>query len=317
MESIFSLFGAPLTRYGCLAALALALTLAAALWGCRRARIPYRAFITMAACGVPLCWLCSRLVFVLASYGYYLVELGDASLALRFWDGGYSITGAYVGLLLAAVAAHFLTGQPLGKLADALGLGMPLGLMAARLAERGTGLGEGQQVPEGWPALLSVDTEYGTLHAVCVYEAVAAAVIFVALVAFVRLKSRRRAGDVLLLFTLLYGCSQVVLESLRVDGHMTVHMGVSVQQVLCAVMVVSVLILWMIRAAKARRATPLQLTLTALEAALAVIFAVIAEFGVDRWESKPAAYALMIACMLDLLVTALIYHHLSQQEEHP
>lgn len=316
MESMLTLFGAPLTRYGCLVALGLTLILAVALWRCLRARIPYGAFVTMAACGVPLCWLCSRLFFMLASYGYYLVELGDASLALRFWDGGYSITGAYVGLLLAAVAAHFLAKQPFGKLADALALGMPLGLMVARLAERGTGLGEGQMVPEGWPALLSIDTEYGLLHAVCVYEAVAAAVIFVVLLAFQRVR-KRRDGDLLLLFTLLYGCSQVVLESLRVDGHMTVHMGVSVQQVLSAVMAVTVLILWMARAARAHRASPLQLTLTALESTLAVIFAIIAEFGVDRWESKPAAYALMIVCMLDLLITAVIYQRKSIQEAHP
>lgn len=316
MESMLTLFGAPLTRYGCLAALGLGLTLAVALWRCLRARIPYGAFVTMAACGVPLCWLCSRLFFVLASYGYYLVELGDASLALRFWDGGYSITGAYVGLLLAAVAAHGLTRQPFGKLADALALGMPLGLMVARLAERGTGLGEGQQVPENWPALLSIDTEYGLLHAVCVYEAVAAALIFVVLLAFQRAR-KRRDGDLLLLFTLLYGCSQVVLESLRVDGHMTVHMGVSVQQVLCAVMAVTVLILWITRAARAHRIPPLQLTLTALESTLAVIFAIIAEFGVDRWESKPAAYALMTLCMLDLLITALLYQRKTTQEAHP
>lgn len=311
MNMTLSFFGAPLTRYGLSVTLSLMLTLAAALVWCARRRVPFSGFIRMALLSAPLAWLCGRVAFVLVNFNYYWVEIENPSLALCFWDGGYSIMGAYLGLVLAALIAERWTHQPRGTLLDALGIGLAPGLLAARLAERGTGIGEGAPVPEGWPAFFSIDTEYGLLHTVFLYEAIAAAVICLALLLWQRMDTTRRRGDVLLMFTLLFGCSQVVLESLREDGHMTVHMGVSVQQVIAAVMVVTVLAIWLCRAVRAGAVKPWQAALSAAEALAAVILAVVAEFGVDRWDSKLLAYGLMLACVIDLFVLSDICRRLA------
>lgn len=300
VETVGMVFGAPLTRYGLLCAFALLGVFAVALGWCGRQRVGYGAFIRMAALGVPLAWLLGRITYVAASYNYYLVELEAPALALRFWDGGYSMLGVFAGLTLAAWMAEKTAKVPRGSLLDALALGLPLGLMVERLAEGGTGLGEGLAVPEGWPAILTAQTDYGALHAVYLYEAVTAAVIFAALLAWSLLCRKRQNGDMMLLFMLLFGCTQVLLESLRDDAHMEVHMGVHVQQVMCAVLVVIALAVWTRRAHRLGACPRWWAALCALAGALLVTLAVVAEFGVDRWDSKAAAYGLMAACLLGL-----------------
>lgn len=290
-----------LTTYGLSCALALAAVLCAAyLYG--RKRTDYGVFIRMAAMAVPLTWLCSRLVFMAAN----LIENEFSILAytFAFQDGGFSLMGAYAGLLLAALIAGKLTRTSVGQLLDALAVGMPLGLVIERLAERGTGLGEGAEAGEGWPAWLAIETDYGTLITVFMFEAAAALLIFAIVLLWQRSARGRKPGDVMCMFSLLFGCTQVLLESFRSDGHMEIHMGVHVQQVIAAVMILAVIAVWSRRAVVAK-ALPLFWPIVNGVAAVALVaLAVVAEFGVDRWDSKLAAYGLMIACLIGLLVLA-------------
>lgn len=112
---------------------------------------------------------------------------------------------------------------------------IPLGLSIAllRLGEQFTDLGVGKAVKEGaltaampWLFLQSrmgVAVEY-RLN-VWAYEAVAGVLIFIATLAASRWLSRQecsRQGDTALFFMALLGASQILLESLRDDGHMLV-----------------------------------------------------------------------------------------------
>lgn len=311
MTTLTTIFGLPLTFYGLSVTLALLIVLLGTAFQSRHDGYSGRAARRFALLAIPLCFLCSRMVYVAASYAYYLEDIGDWTLMLHFWDGGYSMMGALGGLVLAAFLAECWTGTPHGRLLDGISLYLPLALSMARLAEGGTGLGEGGPVPDFWPSCLTIDTAYGSLHTVFLYEAIVADLIFIALLIWKLCCVKRRPGDVLLMFLMLFGCTQVVLESLRGDGHMTVHMGVAVQQVIAAVLIMIPLIIWTVRAAKLPHCRKWWPVVAIALAVVAIVGAVVAEFGVDRWDSKLSAYGLMAVCLIGLFEIAGISRRIS------
>lgn len=305
METLTEIFTLPLTTYGACAALAMFASLfVMGIWSMKNS-IRYSTVILTCVLGVMLGWLMSRVTFVCCSYKLYL---GDVPLvkALNFWDGGYSMVGACFGLLLAVWLGSKLTGSPCGVMMDGLAIGLPVALIIARLAERGTGLNVGWYIEEGWPAVgLLVEAEYGMAHAIYLYEAIAAVIIFLC-VLLEALRMHRRSGSAMLTFTLLFGATQVFFESLRDDGHMEIHMGVHMQQVFAAVMVVLAVIIWAVQAYKSGALKPAGLATVLIAAAVMVGVAIVAEFGVDRWDSKVLAYGSMIVCLAGLVVLGVI-----------
>ena len=101
-ETVFTLLGQPVTGFGLGMAGAMLLMLAVMGGWCRARKQDDGVFIRFAALAVPLTLLCSRVLFVLADCTYYLTTLSNPALALRFWDGGYSLMGAVLGFMLAA-----------------------------------------------------------------------------------------------------------------------------------------------------------------------------------------------------------------------
>ena len=148
-------------------------------------------------------------------------------LMLRFFDGGFSWPGLVGGLIVAAAITAKLMQMRLANVLDAAAV--PAGLMMAllRLGEPFTDLGVGKAVREGFgtanlPWLFSmsrmgVAVEY-RLN-VWAYEAVAGVIIFLLILIFLRRLSQR-PGDTALFFAALFGASQIMLESMRDDGHM-------------------------------------------------------------------------------------------------
>ena len=90
-----------LTPYGLTAAGAMLLLLLLTGLSCRRKGIPYRTFITFGALSLPLAFLLSRLTFTLSNIPLYVNTLSNPLLMLHFWDGGASLLGALLGVLLA------------------------------------------------------------------------------------------------------------------------------------------------------------------------------------------------------------------------
>jgi len=110
---------------------------------------------------------------------------------------------------------------------DAAAVPAGLAMAALRFGEQFTDLGVGKAVQEGFatanlPWLFSmsrmgVAVEY-RLN-VWAYEAVVGVIIFIVTACLFRtLRSRR--GDTALFFAALFGASQIMLESMRDDGHM-------------------------------------------------------------------------------------------------
>lgn len=228
----FSLFGLTGNGYG------LALTGSVLLYLCVAGvlgwhkRLPSGTVRLYGLLAVPLGLLVARATFCLINLEYFTESISQPLRMLAFWDGGYSLLGALCGMIAAAWITSRIQQIRFGTLMDVAAAPLGLMLFGFRLAEGITGqLGVGRQVEVGvlqaaLPWLYLTDP-MGTLTlyrlAVYRYEALTAlGILCVSLVLFAGRQPRRKArpGDVAMIVFSLYGASQVLLESLRDDGHM-------------------------------------------------------------------------------------------------
>jgi prolipoprotein diacylglyceryltransferase len=214
--------------------------------------------------GLPLGLVFGRLVFCAVNWAYFTETISQPALMFAFWDGGFSLLGALCGLIAAAFLASRLMRVRFGTLMDVTAAPLGLLLMGFRLAEGFTGqLGVGKQVEVGALAdalpLLFLTDRMGTMTlyrlAVYRYEATAALLLLAfGLALFFARGPRRRArqGDAAMMVFSLFGACQVLLESLRDDGHMLLGF-IRVQQLGAALIPVLALCVFAARYAHIRQ----------------------------------------------------------------
>lgn len=288
-----------LTPYGLTAAGAMALLLLLTGCVCRKKGIRYCTFITFGALSLPLAFLLSRLTFALSNLPLYINTLSNPLLMLRFWDGGASLLGALLGVLLAIRLTSRICHESAGRLMDAVAFGAPLAIAVERIGEGCFDeiMGHGKGIETEWLSFLGGLTD--GCHPVFLYEAVAMVVLFIVLLFSARKK--RPDGDAMRLFLLLYGCVQVVLESLRNDSHMLLIHFVRVNQVGALVLAVAVIIRWTVAAVRGGHCAGKQAGLLWTLIVLAIGLGIGMEFAVDRLGEPLLSYGLMT---LSLVVIA-------------
>ncbi len=231
--------------------------------------------------GLPLALLVSRLTFCLSTLSSFTDMDGmlRPQWFLRLWDGGYSMIGMLAGLFLAMFLASRIQKVRFGHVADAMAVPLGLLLCGVRVAEGLLKTVDGEMMM-GYGSYLSdptlaqrfswlfLEEKLGnsTMSMLAVYRIEAAAGLLcfaIALALFLRtrryqcrrlsladgptmvLKQRdsrqARPGDVAMLSFSLIGAAQVILESLRNDGHMMINFAVRASQILAVLMPVCAL----------------------------------------------------------------------------
>ncbi len=303
-ETVFTLLGQSVTGFGLGMAGAMLLMLAVMGGWCHARKLGYGVFIRFAALAVPLTLLCSRALFVLADCTYYLTTLSNPALALRFWDGGYSLVGAVLGFMLAAWLSEKATRLPGKPLLDGAALALPLGIFVERLCEPGTDMGMGKAIAT--PAFMFLGVEDPLtgewVHPVFYYEAAVAGILFVVLL-ICALRRKKTTGSLLGIFTVLFAATQIFFECMRNDNHMVVHF-VPVQQVAELLMLLTVLGCWTKRLAK-KGIKKSQIMLIWLVVIACVALTVFMEFRIDRGSMKLLYYSVIALCMTAVCVLAL------------
>ena len=229
---------------------------------------------------------------------------GFWSAITDYTSGGYALMGCFLGCAAAAGLVRLLRLEPFAPaMLDAMSLGGCAGIAVGRLACFFSAADRGQLMPfTALPLAYPVNNvvtgapEYRL--ATFVLQAMAAALIFAALAVFFLLGKKRRTGDVTLLFLLLYGLTQAVLDSTRYDSlYLRSNGFVSAVQLLSAAALVGVSALFSARMVKGRgmrrRYVPLWIGMLALLGGAGYM-----EYFVQRHGDRALfSYAIMTACL--------------------
>lgn len=239
-----------------------------------------------------------------------------ASAMTCYSSGGYALLGTFAGCFLGAALTRVLRlHKNLPEMLDCMSLAGSAGIAVGRLASLYNSSDRGQIVktirsmPWVYPVtnVVSGVTEYRL--ATFLLQAITAGAIFFALTAFYLAGKHRhrKDGDTALLFLLCYGASQVVLDSTRYDSMYFRSNGfVSIVQVLGALALVSVVIVFSVRLVKARG---FQLRYIALWTVMAAAIggAGYMEYHVQRHGDQAVfAYSVMSSCLVILIILTLL-----------
>lgn len=227
MAETFSLFGLDIYAYGMYAAIGAALL----LFGMSRVGkdLPKGTAGVFGVLGMVFGIVLARALYCAVNWNDFAYNYENPMLAFRFFDGGMSMAGLIAGLVLAAAVTAKLVKVRFAQVMDALAVPFGLLIWALRTGEQYTELGVGAAVEENFFTAhmpwLFVESRMGVMVdyrlKVWLYEVIMAIVLFIVAVACWR-KLKNHAGDTAIMVFSLYGASQILLESMRDDGHMLI-----------------------------------------------------------------------------------------------
>ena len=243
-----------------------------------------------------------------------------------FSGGGFALMGAFLGCTLAACLTRILCLQRnLPEMLDALSLSGCAGIVVGRLSalfnatDRGQVLANFRSLPIASPVSNAVSGAVEYRLATFARQSTVAFVLFVILAVFYlrgQKGGKLRDGDTCLIFLMLYGCTQVVLDSTRYDSLFFRSNGfVSVVQVLGALGLALAVVVFARRMVKARGFRAWNIFLWLL-IALALTGAGYMEYYVQRRGNEALfAYSVMSACLLAASVLTLFMRALAVKAE--
>lgn len=270
------------------------------------------------------------LSLVLARFSHWYCQ-ADSYESFRaamtdFSGGGFALMGAFLGCTLAACLTRILCLQRnLPEMLDALSLGGCAGIVVGRLSalfnatDRGQVLANFRSLPIASTVSNAVSGAVEYRLATFALQSIAAFVLFVILAVFYlrgQKGGKLRDGDTCLIFLMLYGCTQVVLDSTRYDSLFFRSNGfVSVVQVLGALGLALAVVVFARRMVKARGFRAWNIFLWLL-IALALTGAGYMEYYVQRRGNEALfAYSVMSACLLAASVLTLFMRALAVRVE--
>ena len=245
------------------------------------------------------------------SYPDFLTAMTD------YTSGGYALMGVFLGCFLVAVVLRLLQfSLDLGQMLDCMSIAACAGIAVGRLnslfnaTDRGNVLRSLTSLPFAYPVTNAVSgaQEY-RLATFMIQAMVALALLIVLSLMYIRgnKKGKLPSGDTCLVFLLLYGASQVVLDSTRYDSMFFRSNGfVSVVQVLGALALALNVVVFSRRMVKSGGFHVWQIPLWLLIGA-GMGGAGFMEYYVQRRGNEAAfAYSMMMLCLLITIALTLL-----------
>ena len=251
---------------------------------------------------------------------------GFSDAMTNYAEGGYALMGVFLGCVLAAALTRVIClHRNLPEMLDAMSMAACAGMAVGRLSalfnasDRGQVLMNFRSLPIASPVNNAVSGAVEYRLATFALQSMVALALFIGLAVFYNKGQKRgklRDGDTCLLFLLLYGASQVVLDSTRYDSLFFRSNGfVSVVQVLGAVALVLAVILFSRRMVKARGLRAWQIFLWLL-IGIAIGGAGYMEYYVQRRGNEALfAYSVMSGCLLFVILLTLLIRFLAVRVE--
>lgn len=243
-----------------------------------------------------------------------------------FSHGDFALMGVFAGCFLAALTVRLLRlTDNLPRLLDCLCIAGCLGIAVGRLAAFFNTSGRGMPVMKnpGLPWVCTVLNPVSGMEefrlATFMLQAMAAGILFVFLLVFYETEGKKtsgKEGDTTLIFLLLYGASQVVLDSTRYDSLSFRSNGfVSVVQVLGALAIAVPVIVFAGRLVYAEGWRIRQLALWLPQMACFALAGYM-EYHVQRHSNQVLmAYSVMAGALLVLILLTLLTRSLAWTAE--
>ena len=252
------------------------------------------------------------------SYPGFLAAMTD------YTSGGYALMGVFLGCFLSAGMLRLLRlSRSLPEMLDCMALAGCAGIAVGRLAalfnssDRGQVLANFKSLPFAWPVTNAVSGAVEYRLATFMLQSLVALALFVGLSVFF-LRGHRRGslkdGDTSLIFLLIYGASQVVLDSTRYDSLFFRSNGfVSVVQVLGALGLGLAVFRFSQRLVENRGLKFWQFLLW-IPMAAGIGCGGFMEYYVQRHGNEAVfAYSVMSGCLLGVILLTLLIRHLAEK----
>lgn len=243
-----------------------------------------------------------------------------------YTSGGYALMGVFLGCFLAACLLRLIRlDRSLPEMLDAMSVSGCAGIAVGRLAslfnssDRGQVLVNIKSLPIAYHVTNVVSGAVEYRLATFMLQSLVALLLFVSLSLFYIRGNKRgilKNGDTCLIFLLIYGASQVVLDSTRYDSLFFRSNGfVSVVQVLGALGLGLVIFLFSRRMVKSMGFKFWQIPLWLVIAA-GIGCAGFMEYYVQRRGNEAAfAYSVMSGCLVFVCLLALLIRFLAVKKE--
>ena len=254
------------------------------------------------------------------SYDSFLAAMTD------YTSGGYALMGVFLGCFLAAWLLRLIRlSRSLPEMLDCMAVSGCAGIAVGRLAslfnssDRGQVLEKFRSLPVVWPVTNAVSGAVEYRLATFMLQSLVALLLFVGLTLFYlrgNRKGRLKNGDTSLIFLMIYGASQVVLDSTRYDSLFFRSNGfVSVVQVLGALGLGLAIFVFSKRMVKNWGLKFWQFLLW-LPIAAGIGCAGFMEYYVQRRGNEAAfAYSVMSGCLLGVILLTLLIRYLAEKKE--
>ena len=279
------------------------------------AAVPVSMFLSLVAARF-FHWYCRA-----DSYDSFLSAMTD------YTSGGYALMGVFLGCFLAACLLRLIRfSRSLPEMLDCMAVSGCSGIAVGRLAslfnasDRGQVLENLKSLPVAYPVVNAVSGAVEYRLATFMLQSVVALVLFAGLTVFYLRGNKRgtlKNGDTSLIFLLIYGASQVVLDSTRYDSLFFRSNGfVSVVQVLGALGLGLAIFVFSARMVKKRGLKFWQFLLW-IPIAAGIGCGGFMEYYVQRRGNEAAfAYSVMSGCLIGVILLTLLIRFLGEKKGH-
>lgn len=299
-----SFFGVPIYGYSIILCVSIIAGLSLTAFSRRKRNLPKDAALRYGLWALPLAVVGARIFYCLVRLDYIFFEQ-DWTFIFFLWKGGFALYGAMLGSFLAALIFSKAAKLNTGDVLDCIAPGAALVIAGARFAEALTTQGIGRLVEveslQFFP--FAVQNVYGDwVMPIFFYEGIVA--LLICFTVYKQLgRKNEKAGNTALKFLLLFGASQVLLESMREDDFLRWGF-VKVSQLMSIGLVLTVAAIFSLRVMINKKATPLLVASGFLLVLAGVGACVFIEFALDK-SSIPNLYLYIAMTAVLILMTCI------------
>ena len=224
----FVLFGHTIYWYGIVIAIGALLGALCGMLREKRLHLPKDTMIDIALCAVPLGIVCARIYYVAFSWDQFK---GDIWRIINIHEGGIAIYGGIIGGAVGVYLYSRFKKLPFLQLADlvvpGLAIAQGIGRWGNFFNQEAYGIAVTNAALQHFPIAVFIEQVQSWHYATFFYEFIWCMLAALILIIMERRGAIKRIGDGFLIYLMMYMAERTIVEGLRTDSLMFMHIRVS------------------------------------------------------------------------------------------